>query len=891
MKNSLHLNFIPPSTKKRILFLIIISLLSVTLAAQSQKNFNELWHPYKGDLDKVYGSTANVVLYEHPEPHKTPPLSNQIELFKCNANKGEYEKITYIGDKMNDKTSAIYVPRGFEVIVYENPNFGGKKYLFTEGYYPFLDVSKDIISSMKIKRLMPEEYDENGPVNAAYFFRHLETDGWYPTAQGLNVNIQDGSFPNHHSIDCWDCFNYIYIRGDFEVLVYDDDNFEGRSNEEAPFMDKFDGNGTLYSPQETGFENKINGIKIIQTGWKLAEFNMILLSKTVNNNLEPLGAGVISKGNIDASVGLSVEKSYEKTWEHTFEHAFGTSLTLSKTAEMEAGPLIASVKTTVGIEVGASMDFSNSWSNGTSEGKVAGLDVSADIPANCNYECQILGRPMTVNYKTEAIYERINSIGEPIKLSNGKIPTKKVSGLFKVKDFTEFMAVWNSSNCGNNEPIIGNNENRIQVSPNNMALNKICRSSSNFHNTHFPGYAVDGEFRDRHSQDEFGKPIPYFHTNIDDNPWWEVDLGEVCDISKINLYNVTDEYKDRLEDLYIRVSEEPFKSNNDGSSWAGPVTPDLVGSYPGFKRGRFVRIYLTKKGVLNFCEVEVIGKPVDGFKDQTFEALDIDLTSGKLPNVAKGKSAKQSSIHLPNRGPEKAVDGISDDHTKQNDIAETKLEENPWWEVDLGQNHQIRLIEIYNLTDLYRGRLMNSIIKVSKTPFSSNDDGELFAENVYPDFRGQYFGNAVGRYVRLYVPRSTYLSMAELEVRGIPVDDDFEIPNPGSSNNNNSSTSLNTGNTESFEEVLLGNTFSLVNPTNDWDEGSFKRLDNGLIQWENKAGASWFMLPVYDKNYLDTSIGNCYFKDFPGGDKFEFIISQENLIGFKFLDEEYFIKK
>jgi len=139
-------------------------------------------------------------------------------------------------------------------------------------------------------------------------------------------------------------------------------------------------------------------------------------------------------------------------------------------------------------------------------------------------------------------------------------------------------------------------------------------------------------------------------------------------------------------------------------------------------------------------------------------------------NVALGKTAKQSSTFMRHTA-NFAVDGNTKDrHTGAGHAyTTTKNDHNSWWEVDLGANYNINQINIFNVTDKYGARLKNLNIKVSTRPFTRNEDGVAFATNVYPKPKGEYTGNARGRYVRVYVDRKEYLNLCEVQVMGTPV--------------------------------------------------------------------------------------------------------------------------
>jgi lipopolysaccharide biosynthesis glycosyltransferase len=108
-----------------------------------------------------------------------------------------------------------------------------------------------------------------------------------------------------------------------------------------------------------------------------------------------------------------------------------------------------------------------------------------------------------------------------------------------------------------------------------------------------------------------------FHTDIEDSPWWMVDLGDIFAISEIYIFNRTDlppeipQRASRLAieigtdagsftEVYRRESDEPF-GGVDGNPliWTSPLP--VV--------GRYVRIRLLTRNYLHLDQVEVFGKP------------------------------------------------------------------------------------------------------------------------------------------------------------------------------------------------------------------------------------------------------------------------------------------
>jgi glycosyltransferase involved in cell wall biosynthesis len=103
-----------------------------------------------------------------------------------------------------------------------------------------------------------------------------------------------------------------------------------------------------------------------------------------------------------------------------------------------------------------------------------------------------------------------------------------------------------------------------------------------------------------------------FHTQEEQNPWWQVDLGGFATIREIHVYNTTDHTAQRCKNLGLSVSI-------DGESWVelARTPPELVigdkfsSPYkwhgPGTAWGRYVRVTLMEFGILHFDQVEVFG--------------------------------------------------------------------------------------------------------------------------------------------------------------------------------------------------------------------------------------------------------------------------------------------
>ncbi|EQC26992.1 hypothetical protein, variant [Saprolegnia diclina VS20] len=175
----------------------------------------------------------------------------------------------------------------------------------------------------------------------------------------------------------------------------------------------------------------------------------------------------------------------------------------------------------------------------------------------------------------------------------------------------------------------------FHVAPFNLALHKRCRQSSIF-NEQNANCAVNGN--------RSGRLHACTHTQFDDCPWWEVDLGQPAVISRIQVWNRTDEpidishprdeYTRRLFPFWILVSEVPlpdgsgkevlkagrdlsneakeFTQNQRLTQWILP-TSESVGRYcvsvvATERHGlSYVRIHVRGRTYMHLAEVEVFG--------------------------------------------------------------------------------------------------------------------------------------------------------------------------------------------------------------------------------------------------------------------------------------------
>jgi hypothetical protein len=136
----------------------------------------------------------------------------------------------------------------------------------------------------------------------------------------------------------------------------------------------------------------------------------------------------------------------------------------------------------------------------------------------------------------------------------------------------------------------------------NVALRQRAEQSSTAYGG-TPDRAVDGDTDGRF----FDGSVT--HTSNGPGEWWQVDLGQTFDISEIVVWNRTDCCAERLHDVLILVSDDPFPPTavSDPTGWHA-VIHGVAGRetrIPVAASGRYVRVQHTAAEYLSLTEVEV----------------------------------------------------------------------------------------------------------------------------------------------------------------------------------------------------------------------------------------------------------------------------------------------
>jgi hypothetical protein len=154
------------------------------------------------------------------------------------------------------------------------------------------------------------------------------------------------------------------------------------------------------------------------------------------------------------------------------------------------------------------------------------------------------------------------------------------------------------------------------------------------------------------------------------------------------------------------------------------------------------------------------------------------VRSSPASNLAVGKPASQSSTlaGYATTGAGGAVDGKTDGNFGGGSVTATNRDTNAWWQVDLLVSTPIGSVVIWNRTDCCSERLEDYWVFVSDTPFRPTDTPATLKSRAGTWSSHQTSApqpstkitatRAPGRYVRVQLAGTNYLSLAEVQVFG-----------------------------------------------------------------------------------------------------------------------------
>ena len=259
-------------------------------------------------------------------------------------------------------------------------------------------------------------------------------------------------------------------------------------------------------------------------------------------------------------------------------------------------------------------------------------------------------------------------------------------------------------------------------------------------------------------------------TNLDPNPWWQVDLGASATVNSI-----VDLEPHRL----LRLAAERLL----GVRFGHPV-PRHGHARHAAEPGRDVRQPSDRGAQSIHDDCGRRARPVCARATHRRELSEPRRSAGvrhrggrrsRIWRRAKRPPKAARFRDIPPRAPPRPWMAITDGNFFDGSVTATNLDPNAWWQVDLGASAAVSSIVVWNRTDCCGSRLNDYWVFVSDTPFLATDTPATLQnragtfsshQTAAPNPSTAIAAGAQGRYVRVQLTGTNYLSLAEVQVFG-----------------------------------------------------------------------------------------------------------------------------
>jgi hypothetical protein len=112
-----------------------------------------------------------------------------------------------------------------------------------------------------------------------------------------------------------------------------------------------------------------------------------------------------------------------------------------------------------------------------------------------------------------------------------------------------------------------------------------------------------------------------FHTEVEEHPWWKVDLCALASIKTVRIFN-----REAVEYVQLRASPLLVEISPDGIKWTSLFQTPREHLFSGFSGGtplvwraaanvdvvtRFIRVSIPRRECLHLAEIEIYGNSVE----------------------------------------------------------------------------------------------------------------------------------------------------------------------------------------------------------------------------------------------------------------------------------------
>jgi hypothetical protein len=186
----------------------------------------------------------------------------------------------------------------------------------------------------------------------------------------------------------------------------------------------------------------------------------------------------------------------------------------------------------------------------------------------------------------------------------------------------------------------------------NLAIGKKATQSSVYKSAS-ASRAVDGNSNGTYSKGSVT------HTKANSQAWWQVDLGKKADLTTIEIWPRTDCCEWRSSNIYVLVSDYPFKSTrlNTARAQTGVSSYFIAGNLekPSTidvnRSGRYIRVQLSGRDYLSLAEVVVNG--ITGVIPTKTSVPSFTPTATKRVNTSTPTKLPELPTTIPSRIPTK----------------------------------------------------------------------------------------------------------------------------------------------------------------------------------------------------------------------------------------------
>jgi hypothetical protein len=170
------------------------------------------------------------------------------------------------------------------------------------------------------------------------------------------------------------------------------------------------------------------------------------------------------------------------------------------------------------------------------------------------------------------------------------------------------------------------------------------------------------------------------------------------------------------------------------------------------------------------------------------------------------------------------VDGNTNGVWANGSVTHTNNDVHAWWQVDLGQIQSLNAIRVWNRVE-FPERLTSFYVFVSDQPFTSTDltttQNQAGVSSYYTagqcSFPTELAINRTGRYIRVQLAGTNYLSIAEVQILGTTAPTNVAL--------NKTATQSSTGSGGLPSRAVDGNTSGV------WANGSVTHTNNDVHAW------------------------------------------------------------